>query len=291
MSAAQSTDDRAAAHSTSCTDGGTGSRGRATPGVLARTLRLLLRLPGAGAVGGEPVLPGTREGGSAWGRGRALGSLLSNRLPSCLRPGQPPLKHSAPLHRRSHQEERPKDGTREREKGREGRRDQGALGRLCKPFGASRANPKKIKKEERQTERKPDLRRKEGRGVEGRGGQGKKDEKKRGTDGRPGRLWYLEYQLLQFRVCSLRQADRRSLSVCLSVCSFLRGTQVGVGYVAPGSQFTGLRFCSQPPGCAPWRVCWVGGGRTPLTRLLRPGDWEEEPQAWWSREIRLQGPA
>lgn len=46
------------------------------------------------------------------------------------------------------------------------------------------------------------------------------------------RLWYLEYQLLQFRECSLRQADRGSLSVCLSLCSFLRGTQ-GDGGVAP----------------------------------------------------------
>lgn len=33
--------------------------------------------------------------------------------------------------------------------------------------------------------------------------------------------WYLEYQLLQYSVCSLRRADLGSLSVCLSLCSFL----------------------------------------------------------------------
>lgn len=33
--------------------------------------------------------------------------------------------------------------------------------------------------------------------------------------------WYLEYQLLQYSVCSLRRPDLGSLSVCLSLCSFL----------------------------------------------------------------------
>lgn len=31
--------------------------------------------------------------------------------------------------------------------------------------------------------------------------------------------WYLEYQLLQYSVCSLRRPDLGSLSVCLSVAS------------------------------------------------------------------------
>lgn len=56
---------------------------------------------------------------------------------------------------------------REREGGQEGLE---ALQRRGKPFGASQANPKKMEKEERQTERKPDLRRKEG----ARGGGGGK---------------------------------------------------------------------------------------------------------------------
>lgn len=179
MSAAQSTDDRAAAHSTSCTDGGTGSRGRATPGVLARALRHLLRLPGAGAVGGEPVLPGTREGGSAWGRGRALGSLLSNRLPSCLRPGQPPLKHSAPLHRRPHQEERPKDGTRERErKGGRAGGTRGPYGDFANPSEPVGPTPRRSRrKKDRQKARLEKKGRERGGGERGTGEE--RREKKR----------------------------------------------------------------------------------------------------------------
>lgn len=83
--------------------------------------------------------------------------------------------------------------------------------------------------EERQTE-------KDGLGQEEGGGR-EKDPRERARVGVQA-LWYLAHQLLPFTVGSPRQADRRGLSVCLYVCSFLRGTQVGVGCVvrAQGSQ-------------------------------------------------------
>lgn len=153
------------------------------------------------------------------GAGRRASS--SRPPPVCLPSGQP-LLWTLPLHRRPHQRRRPKDGTR----GGGGRRY--GVYRRCRLFSASRANPKKME-EERQTE-KDGLREEKGVGRE-------KDPRERARAGIQAQ-WYLAHQLLPFTVGSPRPADRRGLSVCLYVCSFLRGTQVGVGCVAwaQGSQ-------------------------------------------------------
>lgn len=164
------------------------------------------------------VLPGTREGSEG---GRAPGFLLSttSHLPTT-RPAS--ALDSVPRHRRPHQRRRPKDGTR----GGGGRRC--GVYRRCRLFSASRANPKKME-EERQTE-------KDGLGEEEGGGR-EKDPRERARAGVQAH-WYLAHQLLPFTVGSPRPADRRGLFVCLCVCSFLRGTQAGVGCVAraQGSQ-------------------------------------------------------
>lgn len=164
------------------------------------------------------MLPGTRVGSKG---GRAPGFLLltTSRLPTT-RPAS--ALDSVPLHRRPHQRRRPKDGTR----GGGGRRY--GVYRRCRLFSATRANPKKME-EERQTE-------KDRLGEEEEGGR-EKDPRERARAGVQAQ-WYLAHQLLPFTVGSPRPADRRGLSICLYVCSFLRGTQVGVGCVAraQGSQ-------------------------------------------------------
>lgn len=90
-----------------------------------------------------------------------------------------------------------------------------------------------------------------------------------------------EYQLLQFRVCSLRQADRRGLSVCLSVCLQLPARHTGGGWVCgSGHKIHRTDFAPRLQD-TPWERLQLG---PPLTRLRRAGGWEQEPLAWWSKK-------
>ena len=156
--------------------------------------------------------------GGVKGAGRRASS--SRPPPVCLPPGQPLLWTLFPCtggHTKEHQRTEP-----------EGAGAGDGVYRRCRLFSASRANPKKME-EERQTE-------KDGLGEEEGGGR-EKDPRERARAGVQA-LWYLAHQLLPFTVGSPRPADRRGLFVCLYVCSFLRGTQIGVGCVAraQGSQ-------------------------------------------------------
>lgn len=190
-------------------------------------------------MGGEAVLPGTREGGSAWGRGRALGSLLSNRLPSCLPPGQPLLEHSAPPAQAATSRRETKGrNQRERERGREGRRDRGGTTETWQARRSKSGQPKEDgggRKTDRKKARLEEEGRERGRRREERGGGRKTREKEAqtGVQADSG-TWNTSCYSLE---CALsgRLIAGACLSVCLSVCSFLRGTQVGVGYVAPGT--------------------------------------------------------
>lgn len=179
------------------------------------------------------VLPGTREGGSAGGRGRAPGSLLST---TSLPPGQPPLD-SAPLHRRPHQEET---------KGRNQRGREGAGGmgdyRRCRLF-------EQVGPTQRRWRRKRD-REKDRLGEEEAGRVGRKTrEKELRQASRLTGTWNTSCYSLQWAP-SGRLIAGACLSVCLSAAPY-EAHRLGWGMWL-GHRFTDLRFCSQPLGRGFW---------------------------------------
>lgn len=134
MGAAQSTD-RAAAHSISCTDRGTGSRGLATPGALARALLHLLHLPGAGGSGRGGCTSRYQRGWECMGQGKGAG--LPPLQPPPILPTTRPASSGtlcSPAQAATSRKETKGRNQRERESGREGRRDRGHYRDVVSPL-------------------------------------------------------------------------------------------------------------------------------------------------------------
>lgn len=195
------------------------------------------------------MLPGTRVGGREGGKGRALGSLLStSSLLPTTRPASSGLCSPAQA-ATSRRDQRTEPGR--------GSGGMGDYGR-CRLFPASRANPKRMEKEERRTE---------GRTWGGSSGRRREEsrrktrEKEHGQASRLTGTWHTSCYSLQWAPPG-RLIAGACLSVCLSAapCEAHRlGWGVWLGHTVQRPEVLLPASRTQPPGRL-GRQVGAGGG-------------------------------